>query len=82
MKMIMERIPLMKMRVRIPPGYPGDDPPGVEIKGFYARYKEQIEKTLVDRWSPGSLVLYDWYTYLLSDFLDELVLPLDKEPIS
>jgi E3 ubiquitin-protein ligase RNF14 len=77
-----DRVPLMKVQIQIPPGYPGEEPPKYQVKGFYSRYQDEIDSKLLERWSPGSMVLYDCYAYLLSDFLDELVLPLEKQPLS
>jgi hypothetical protein len=28
------------------------------------------------------MVLYEWYAYCLSDFLEDIVLPFNKEPLS
>ena len=51
----------MRLKVRIPPDYPGTDPPKVEVSGFYEKYQGVIQDKLAERWSPGMLVLYDWY---------------------
>jgi hypothetical protein len=46
------------------------------VQGFYGKFQEQLREKLEERWCPGMLVLYDWYSYLQSDFIDEVVLPL------
>jgi hypothetical protein len=71
----------MRVRIWIGPGYPSEEPPSLNVKGFYGKYQEQLREILEGRWSPGMLVLYDWYSYLQSDFLDEVVLPI-KEPLT
>jgi hypothetical protein len=76
-----ERVPLMRVRIGIGQGYPSEEPPSLNVQGFYGKYQEQLREILDERWSPGMLVLYDWYSYLQSDFLDEVVLPI-KEPLT
>ena len=69
------------MRLGIGPGYPSEEPPSLTVQGFYGKYQEQLRERFEERWSPGMLVLYDWYSYLQSDFIEEMVLPL-KEPLT
>ncbi len=68
-------MPILTLNIELPEGYPSNETPKVAIKGFYKRYFVELTNKLNEKWSPDSLVLYEWYSYCVTDFFSEIVSP-------
>eukprot|EP00347_Sterkiella_histriomuscorum_P009892 403339473 len=66
------KFPKIALKLKIPDSYPSDQPPFIEIKGFWGKFKKEISEALKNRWSNDQMILYDWYEYCKSDMLTEL----------
>lgn len=68
-----QQIPLVRLRIGLDNGYPSTSPPIVEVVStFYKKYEEKIIEALISKWSPESMVLYEWYNYCEIDMFNEI----------
>ena len=63
----------MKLRIGLDNGYPCTSAPKVEVLSkFYKKYEEKIIEALISKWSPESMVLYEWYNFCEIELFDEI----------
>ena len=72
---LVRELPILTLNIELPKDYPSQATPKVAINGFYQKYLEVLTNKLNEKWSPDSLVLYEWYSYCVTDFFSEIVSP-------
>lgn len=75
-----QQIPLVKLRIGLDNGYPCTSAPRVEVLStFYKKYEEKIIEALISKWSPESMVLYEWYNFCEIELFDEIFQPIKTD---
>ena len=72
---LVRELSILTLKIELTEGYPSHETPKLAITGFYQRYLVELTSKLNEKWSPNSFVLYEWYSYCVTDFFSEIISP-------